>query len=182
MNKSDQSTENTNKGSIACMARNLIVANLLMIILIGGGIWTMYSMQKEVCMDVEPKNAVNRVLESVKTEVLPQLRADFPGITWSFEGSTAEKQESTSAVWGGFGLAMFIIFALLVIAFGSYSQPLIVMAAIPFGIVGAVHGRTTDRHFLQQRRRSENRRTDLPHCDYRLPQTHPEWRTDPECR
>ena len=40
----------------------------------------------------------------------------------------------------GFQLALFAIFALLAIPFRSYSQPLIIMAAIPFGIVGAVGG------------------------------------------
>ncbi len=93
-----------------------------------------------VGMDVEPSNAVNRVLESIQTEVLPQLRADFPGITWSFQGSQAEMRESTQALWGGFAIAMFVIYALLAIAFGNYFQPLIVMGAIPFGIVGAVIG------------------------------------------
>ena len=93
-----------------------------------------------VGMDVEPKNATTRVLESLKAEVLPQLRADFPGITWSFEGSQAELRESTQVLWGGFALAMLVIYALLAIAFGSYLQPLIVMGAIPFGIFGAVIG------------------------------------------
>lgn len=93
-----------------------------------------------VGMDAEPANAVTRVLESIQTEVLPQLRSDFPGITWSFEGSQAEMRESTQALWGGFALAMMVIFALLAIAFRSYIQPLIVMFAIPFGIVGAVIG------------------------------------------
>lgn len=93
-----------------------------------------------VGMDVEPANAVSRVLASIQEEVLPQLRADFPGITWSFEGSQAEMRESTQALWGGFVLAMIVIYALLAIAFGSYIQPLIVMGAIPFGIVGAVIG------------------------------------------
>lgn len=93
-----------------------------------------------VGMDVEPANAVNRVLSSIKEEVLPQLRTDFPGITWSFEGSQAEMRESTEALWGGFAIAMLVIYALLAMAFSSYIQPLIVMFAIPFGIVGAVIG------------------------------------------
>ncbi|MCW9706401.1 efflux RND transporter permease subunit [Fodinibius salsisoli] len=93
-----------------------------------------------VSMDAQPSNAVTRVLESLQQDVLPQLRADFPGITWSFEGSQAEMRESTQALWGGFALAMMIIYALLAIAFSSYIQPLIVMGAIPFGIVGAVIG------------------------------------------
>ena len=93
-----------------------------------------------VGMDVEPKRATTRVLAMLKSEVLPQLRSDFPGITWSFQGSQAEMRESTQALWGGFALAMGVIYALLAIAFGSYLQPLIVMTAIPFGIVGAVIG------------------------------------------
>ena len=40
----------------------------------------------------------------------------------------------------GFIIALFMIFALMAIPFKSYSQPLIVMSAIPFGLVGAVVG------------------------------------------
>ncbi|WP_281542531.1 efflux RND transporter permease subunit [Maribacter aestuarii] len=93
-----------------------------------------------VGMDVEPANAVGRVIASVQEETLPQLRADFPGITWSFEGSQADMRESTNTLKAGFSIAMLLIYALLAIAFSSYLQPLIVMTAIPFGIVGAVIG------------------------------------------
>ncbi len=93
-----------------------------------------------VGMDVEPSNAVSRVLGSINAEVLPQLRADFPGLTWSFEGSQADMRESTESLWSGFAIAMLLIYALLALAFGSYTQPLIVLSAIPFGIVGAVIG------------------------------------------
>lgn len=93
-----------------------------------------------VGMDVEPANAVTRVLGSVQQQVLPQLRADFPGLTWTFEGSQADMRESTDSLWSGFSMAMLLIYALLAIAFSSYTQPLIVLSAIPFGIVGAVIG------------------------------------------
>ncbi len=93
-----------------------------------------------VSMDVEPKRATRQVLAAIKADVLPQLGRDFPGVTWTFEGSDAEMREATNALWGGFGLAMFVIYALLAIAFRHYLQPLIVLAAIPFGIVGAVIG------------------------------------------
>jgi len=93
-----------------------------------------------VNMDVEPKRSMTRVLEVIDREELPQLRAEYPGLTWSFQGTQAEMRESTNALWSGFALAMAAIYVLLAIAFSSYSQPLIVMAAIPFGIVGAVIG------------------------------------------
>ena len=93
-----------------------------------------------VGMDVMPQSATSRVIEAINTQVLPQLRADYPGITWSFQGSQAEMRESTQMLWAGFALAMFVVYSLLAIAFRSYSQPLIVMMAIPFGTVGAVIG------------------------------------------
>jgi multidrug efflux pump subunit AcrB len=93
-----------------------------------------------VSLDVEPKREVSRVLEAIQSETLPDLRADFPGLTWTFEGSQAEMRESTTALWGSFGLALAVVYALLAIAFSSYLQPLIVMTAIPFGVVGAIIG------------------------------------------
>jgi multidrug efflux pump subunit AcrB len=93
-----------------------------------------------VSMDVEPKRAITQVITALKTEVLPQLRKDYPGITWSFEGSDAEMRQATASLWGWFSLAVAVIYALLAIAFRSYIQPLIVLLAIPFGIVGAVIG------------------------------------------
>ncbi len=93
-----------------------------------------------VSMDAEPASAQNRILESLTSDVLPQLRADFPGITWTFEGSEAEMRESTQALWSGFIIAMILMYALLAAALNSYTQPLVVMLAIPFGIIGAVIG------------------------------------------
>ena len=93
-----------------------------------------------VGMNVEPKRAITQVIQSLNAEVLPQLRTDFPGITWTFQGSQAEMRESTQSLWAGFALAMGVVYAMLAIAFGSYTQPLIIMVAIPFGLVGAVIG------------------------------------------
>jgi multidrug efflux pump subunit AcrB len=93
-----------------------------------------------VGMDVEPARAQTRVLNALNQQVLPQLRADFPGISWTYEGSQAEMRESTQALWSGFIIAMLLIFCLLAVALGSYAQPIVIMLAIPFGIVGAVIG------------------------------------------
>ena len=93
-----------------------------------------------VSMDVEPSRDTGQVIAAMREEVLPELRAAYPGLTWTFEGSDAEMRAATNTLWGGFGLAMFVIYALLAIAFRSYLQPLIVLAAIPFGLIGAVVG------------------------------------------
>ena len=93
-----------------------------------------------VSMDIEPKRAISQVITSVRDEALPELRGDYPGITWIFEGSDAEMRRATTTLWGYFGLALAVIYSLLAIAFRDYMQPLIVLVAIPFGIVGAVLG------------------------------------------
>jgi multidrug efflux pump subunit AcrB len=40
----------------------------------------------------------------------------------------------------GFILALIVMFSMLAVAFRSYAQPILVMSAIPFGMVGAVWG------------------------------------------
>jgi multidrug efflux pump subunit AcrB len=93
-----------------------------------------------VSMDVEPDRAITQVIAAFQTQTLPELRRGYPGITWTFEGSDAEMRRATSALWGYFSLAVAVIYALLAVAFRAYIQPLIVLVAIPFGIVGAVLG------------------------------------------
>jgi multidrug efflux pump subunit AcrB len=93
-----------------------------------------------VSMNVVPKRATSQVIDALRTKDLPELRDDYPGLTWTFQGSDAEMRRATASLWGYFGLALVVIYALLAIAFRDYIQPLIVLVAIPFGIVGAVIG------------------------------------------
>jgi len=86
------------------------------------------------------KRAVGQIINAIENEEMLQMQADFPGLTYSFEGSQSEMRESTQALKGGFALAMLVIYSLLAVAFGSYLQPLIVMIAIPFGVIGGVIG------------------------------------------
>jgi multidrug efflux pump subunit AcrB len=93
-----------------------------------------------VSMDAQPAGAVTQLIEALRNNELPKLREDFPGITWTFEGSDAELRQATAALWNYFGLALAVIYSLLAIAFRDYVQPLIVLVAIPFGMVGALIG------------------------------------------
>ncbi|MCK4412534.1 MAG: efflux RND transporter permease subunit [Candidatus Eisenbacteria sp.] len=93
-----------------------------------------------VTCNVDPEEQTSTVQTSLMEDGLPQLALNYPGLTYSFQGRQAEMQESLAALAGGFTLAMLAAFALLAIPFRSYSQPLVIMVAIPFGIVGAVFG------------------------------------------
>jgi multidrug efflux pump subunit AcrB len=76
----------------------------------------------------------------LETRFLPQLKNHFPGLRYTIEGEGKEQKESFDDVIKGFAIALFGIYALLAIPFKSFTQPLVVMAAIPFGMVGALLG------------------------------------------
>jgi len=94
----------------------------------------------EVSADVSPRSKAGEVLGDLKADALPELMAKHPGLQYSFEGHQADMRESLSSLRVNFPLAMLAIYALLAIPFRSYSQPLIVMMSIPFGVVGAILG------------------------------------------
>jgi multidrug efflux pump subunit AcrB len=91
----------------------------------------------DVDEDVANANEINAEL---RREVLPALVEEMPGLTFDFEGEQREQSESLGSLRTNFLVAQLAIFALLAIPFRSYSQPLIIMSAIPFGLVGAIFG------------------------------------------
>ena len=90
-------------------------------------------------VDEDVANAED-VLADLKANFLPGLLADHPELSYSFEGQQKSRREALGSLWRGFAIALLAIYALLAIPFRSYTQPLIVMSAIPYGIVGAVGG------------------------------------------
>jgi multidrug efflux pump subunit AcrB len=93
-----------------------------------------------VSANVEPIGETGPILATLTSTILPQLARDFPGLSYGYEGRQADFKESIQSLIGGFALAMLGIYFLLAIPFKSYTQPLIVMIAIPFGMIGAVLG------------------------------------------
>lgn len=88
---------------------------------------------------------VENILADMRTNVIPQLKTQFPGLEIIPGQSRQKQQETLSAVWLYGALALLGIYVLLAVPLRSYIQPLIIMLAIPFGFVGAVLG-----HVLMQ--------------------------------
>jgi multidrug efflux pump subunit AcrB len=80
------------------------------------------------------------ILEEVERDVLKKLKSDYPGLSYDLEGESKESHDSQMSMLTGLGMAMLVIYGLLAIPLRSYAQPLLIMAAIPFGIVGAIWG------------------------------------------
>ena len=80
------------------------------------------------------------VLAGLEQGELRRLMEDFPGLRYNLQGENREEAESMESMRVGFVLALLGIFCLLAVSFKSYVQPLIIMCAIPFGVVGAILG------------------------------------------
>ena len=94
-----------------------------------------------VTADVDPAVTSGAEINSiVESTVLEELVAANRGMTFSFGGEAQQQFESFDALQRGFILAMIAIFALLAIPLRSYTKPLIIMAVIPFGLIGAILG------------------------------------------
>ncbi len=99
-------------------------------------------------VDLTRANA-NEVLASLERDFLPGLMAETRGLTYSLEGEQREQMKTLSALVRNYGFALFLIYALLAVPLRSYSQPLIIMAVIPFGIVGAIGGHLLMSPFVE---------------------------------
>lgn len=72
--------------------------------------------------------------------VVPELRQQIPGLTVTLGGEQQEQGRTTPALARNFALAMLAVYAILALAFQSYTRPILVLGIVPFGIVGAVLG------------------------------------------
>jgi len=82
----------------------------------------------------------NEIVRDLKLGALEEVLELFPGVRYSFEGEQADQREFLAALAAGQLIALFAIYALLAVPLRSYLQPLIIMSAIPFGLVGAAWG------------------------------------------
>lgn len=82
----------------------------------------------------------DQALAGLESGALPALVARHPGLRWSLEGSQREQAEFLSTMGRIALMALIAIYVLLAIPLRSYVQPLVIMTAIPFGLIGAVLG------------------------------------------
>jgi len=91
------------------------------------------SVNADVITATELVNIMNETL-------VTQLTLQHSDLAIHFAGEAEQQEETTSSMQTLTIVALLAIYALLAIPLKSYIQPLIIMAAIPFGIVGAILG------------------------------------------
>lgn len=80
------------------------------------------------------------ILAQLKKTELAALKSQFPSLQIKLRGEAENEEKTTQSLLAVFIIALLVIYALLAIPLKSYLQPLIIMVAIPFGIVGAILG------------------------------------------
>lgn len=93
-----------------------------------------------ITANVDPElNNANEIIADFKKNLLPELSQRY-GVNGGFEGRAEDQAETISEMKQGLVLAFVLIYLILTWVFSSYGWPLVVMAAIPFGLIGALFG------------------------------------------
>jgi multidrug efflux pump subunit AcrB len=80
----------------------------------------------------------SEVNSEITSTIMPAAQGRYPALRYGFGGEQREQTRALGGMIRGFILALFVMYTLLAIPFGSYIEPLIIMAAVPFGFIGAV--------------------------------------------
>ena len=94
-----------------------------------------------VSADVDAVSVQPRIITAdITNNFLPQLREEFPELEFDLEGTSSETVKLLNELTTASIAALFLIYVLIAIPLRSYIQPIIIMAVIPFGLIGAVIG------------------------------------------
>ncbi|MDG2359741.1 MAG: efflux RND transporter permease subunit [Planctomycetaceae bacterium] len=109
------------------------------------GVTSLYRSQNSRAVTVyanvdDQQGNTSDILKGVQKKFDESILSDHPNVNIEFLGSFEEMRKSFAGLKLAFPVALLLIYMMLAGLFHSYGQPLVVMAAIPFGIQGAIIG------------------------------------------
>jgi multidrug efflux pump subunit AcrB len=93
----------------------------------------------DVLADVNENGNLVEIMKDLKTNVFSEIEARYPVIC-EIGGQEKERVEAMGGLYVGFPLALLGIYFIIASMFRSYIQPVVIMTAIPFGLLGGVLG------------------------------------------
>lgn len=87
----------------------------------------------------ETMRTTDEVTTIIEKNIIPQLQAHYPNLSYSYEGRARERQEDVSSLGKNSLLSLFIIFVILAVQLRGYATPFVIIANIPIGIAGAIY-------------------------------------------
>lgn len=109
------------------------------------GVTSLYRSEHERAITVfanvdDDQGNTSDILTGVRKSFDEEIAPQYPDVDIEFLGSHEEMVTAFSGLKLAFPVALLLIFMMLAGLFHSYAQPLVVMAAIPFGFQGAIIG------------------------------------------
>lgn len=84
-------------------------------------------------------STTDQILDSLQAGALPEIASRY-NVRYSFEGRAADQRETLADMQTGLIIGLGLMYVVLVWVFASWSLPVIVMAIIPFALVGGLIG------------------------------------------
>lgn len=88
----------------------------------------------------DPYLSAPAILGDIEENIIPVIKAEYPGVTFSIEGQNREAGQVTEAMKGVAPVIVVLMLSLIIINFQSFSQTVIVLLSLPFAFVGVVIG------------------------------------------
>ena len=86
------------------------------------------------------KDSPTELLDSIKTNIIPEIRKKYPGIRASFEGQNREMKKVKKSMPLVLVPIMLLMYMIIAFTFRSYGQPIILLFLIPFSMIGVIWG------------------------------------------
>jgi multidrug efflux pump subunit AcrB len=97
--------------------------------------------QIKVEADLVDENAsATDVMEYVKSSILPDILAKYPTVGVLYEGQNREANKTSDSAKKVVPVILFLIIAMIVFTFRSFSQTILLFVLIPFSFVGVAWG------------------------------------------
>jgi multidrug efflux pump subunit AcrB len=91
-----------------------------------------------VSAEVDRLSSTSREVNARIKPFLKEIVTKYPGMIFQLTGENKDTNDSMKSFKKALIGSAFIIFIILVVQFSSMAQPLIIMSAIPFGLIGVV--------------------------------------------
>ncbi len=78
--------------------------------------------------------------KDLQDNYIPTLKEKYPGLLVLKGGQQENEEEFFNEILALYAIALFMMYAVIAVAFKSYWLPLLIMTAIPFGFMGAIYG------------------------------------------
>ncbi len=108
-----------------------------------------YNGNREVRVEadlVDQFASVPPILQKVRTDIIPELKAKYPGVSIEYQGQQKESNQAVADMGKLFGIAFSLIVLILILHFRSVSHATIVLMMIPLSFLGAAWGHGIHGH------------------------------------